>query len=227
MRILYRCRKINFANVKYGILYNWYVATDSRNIAPAGWHVPTYQEMITLRNYLDPINITEPALYTNNAGGFMKETGTTYWKTPNTDATNTTGFNGRGSGFRANTGVFQLFNENTGFWNTKEIFNQGGCGFLNYYNSAFYTNSNIYALKLTGQAIRLLKDDSIDTGTMVDNDGYVYLTVKIGSQVWMAANLKTTKYRNGDIIPEVTDQTAWAALTTGALCAYDNDWSNV
>jgi len=39
--------------------------------------------------------------------------------------------------------------------------------------------------------------------------------------------LAETKYRDGSLIPEVTDNTAWAALTTGALCAYDNDWNNV
>lgn len=45
----------------------------------------------------------------------------------------------------------------------------------------------------------------------------------IGTQVWKRCNLSVTKYRNGDTIPQVTDPTAWANLTTGAWCYYDND----
>lgn len=56
-----------------------------------------------------------------------------------------------------------------------------------------------------------------------DNDGNNYTTVQIGTQVWMAENLKTTKYRNGDAIPNVTDQMAWFNLTTGAYCNSNND----
>lgn len=61
--------------------------------------------------------------------------------------------------------------------------------------------------------------------TVVDFDGNVYHTVKIGSQVWMVENLKVTHYRNGDLIPEVTSDTGWYQLTSGAYCNYDNDTS--
>jgi uncharacterized protein (TIGR02145 family) len=72
------------------------------------------------------------------------------------------------------------------------------------------------------------KDDPVDseTGTVTDADGNVYKTVKIGTQTWMAENLKTTKYRNGDAIPEVTGNTEWGTLTTGAYCNYDNNAAN-
>lgn len=66
-----------------------------------------------------------------------------------------------------------------------------------------------------------------ETSTMTDQDGNVYQTVKIGDQWWMAQNLKVTHYRNGDVIPNVTDNTEWANLNTGAYCVYDNDESNV
>lgn len=46
---------------------------------------------------------------------------------------------------------------------------------------------------------------------------------KNGTQKWASANLSVTRYRNGDIIPEVQDPAAWAALTTGAWCWYNND----
>ena len=48
-------------------------------------------------------------------------------------------------------------------------------------------------------------------------------TVTICSQIWMTKNLDVSNYRNGDPIPNVTDPTAWAALTTGAWCWYNND----
>lgn len=63
--------------------------------------------------------------------------------------------------------------------------------------------------------------------TLTDIDGNTYQTVKIGSQWWMAENLRVTRYRNGDPIPNVTDNTDWANLTTGAYCNYDNNESNV
>ena len=59
-------------------------------------------------------------------------------------------------------------------------------------------------------------------GTMTDQDGNVYKTIHINGQTWMAENLRTTKYRNGDPIPKISDNTAWASLTTGAYCNYNN-----
>lgn len=64
-------------------------------------------------------------------------------------------------------------------------------------------------------------------GTITDIDGNTYQTVKIGNQWWMAENLKSTHYRNGDPIPNVTDGATWEGLTTGAYCEYNNDINNV
>jgi uncharacterized protein (TIGR02145 family) len=59
-------------------------------------------------------------------------------------------------------------------------------------------------------------------GTLTDVDGNEYKTIVIGTQTWMAENLRTTKFHNGDLIPEVKDNTAWANLTSGAYCNYYN-----
>ena len=60
-----------------------------------------------------------------------------------------------------------------------------------------------------------------------DIDGNVYEIVKIGNQVWMAENLKVTHYRNGDPIPNITTNSEWTNLITGAYCDYANDADNV
>ncbi len=62
-------------------------------------------------------------------------------------------------------------------------------------------------------------------GTVTDIDGNVYQTIQIGDQEWMAENLKVTHYRNGDPIPNVTNDDDWSDLTTGAYVWYDNDIS--
>ncbi|MBK7629084.1 MAG: DUF1566 domain-containing protein [Bacteroidales bacterium] len=60
-------------------------------------------------------------------------------------------------------------------------------------------------------------------GTVTDIDGNVYNTVTIGTQIWMKENLKTTRYRDGSIIPYEPDKTLWYALSSGAYCWYNND----
>ena len=72
----------------------------------------------------------------------------------------------------------------------------------------------------------ILENDECPTSsceTVTDIDGNVYQTVQIGDQCWMAENLKVTKYRNGDPIPNVTDDMEWGILTSGAYGDYNND----
>ena len=76
------------------------------------------------------------------------------------------------------------------------------------------------------QQLSVTEDSGGETGTVIDREGNVYKTIKIGDQWWMAENLKVTTYRNGDPIPHVTDNGEWSDLRTGAWCAYDNDPAN-
>jgi len=89
----------------YGRLYNYYAVLDSRNICPKGFHLPTNEEWLTLETTLGGNNL---------AGGEMKEAGTTHWNSPNTAATNSSGFTALpggnlGSGRFADLGNYAYF----------------------------------------------------------------------------------------------------------------------
>ncbi len=66
-------------------------------------------------------------------------------------------------------------------------------------------------------------DDGTPTDAVKDIDGTVYAKVAIGDQVWMKANLKTTKYNDGTAIPLVNDNSSWSNLATPGYCWYDNN----
>jgi uncharacterized protein (TIGR02145 family) len=80
----------------YGTLYNWY-AVNTGKLCPTGWHVPTDAEWKTLISYLGGESL---------AGGKLKETGTDHWISPNTGATNETGFTARAGGERDMSAIF-------------------------------------------------------------------------------------------------------------------------
>jgi uncharacterized protein (TIGR02145 family) len=91
----------------YGKLYNWYAVNDTRKIAPKGWHVPTSQEWTTLIDYLGGSTL---------AGGKLKQTGTSRWASPNTAATNETGFSALPGGWRNYEGVSLTPGTQAGWW---------------------------------------------------------------------------------------------------------------
>jgi uncharacterized protein (TIGR02145 family) len=90
-----------------------------------------------------------------------------------------------------------------------------------------------FALNVGGQSCTLSRAVDSAGGGIVSNPGagvtfggYTYATVVLGNgQEWMAENLRTTTYANGDPIPNVSDNTAWTQLTTGAWAHYDNNAS--
>jgi len=98
---------------------------------------------------------------------------------------------------------------------------------VTYYVKAYATNSkgtgygNEISFKTSENDI--IFNPNLTYGSLTDIDGNVYKTIQIGTQVWMAENLKTTKYKDGTSIQNITDNTTWRNLTTPAFCYYNND----
>ena len=91
----------------YGKLYNWYAVNDPRGLAPADYHIPSDAEWNTLITFLGGRDV---------AGGKMKATGTSLWTSPNTDATNSSGFTGLPGRLRFYDGSFSYSDYNDGYW---------------------------------------------------------------------------------------------------------------
>jgi len=81
----------------------------------------------------------------------------------------------------------------------------------------------LFCLFLANSCEKDDEKDPVPSDVVADSDGNVYRTVTVGDQVWLAENLKTTKYNDGTDIPLVTDNNEWKALTTAAFCWYNND----
>jgi len=269
----------------YGHLYNWYAVNDSRKIAPVGWHIPSESELTTLTDFLGGESV---------AGGKLKNTGTTNWLSPNTGATNASGFSALPGGYRGDNGSFNDLGSMFSIWSSTESSASNGWGRLlvssggqvlhenwtknlgfsvrclqNYApiltttvvsgitTTTASTGGNVTAdggetltacgvcwdtnpaptislntktiqTGATGAFVSEMTDltpstkyyirayatsalgtsygDEVsfttkgETGTLTDIDGNVYATVKIGTQTWMAENLRTTKYRDGSEI---------------------------
>jgi uncharacterized protein (TIGR02145 family) len=107
----------------YGKLYNWYAVAGVHNtaslndasirkqLAPNGWHIPSDAEWTTLTTFLGGVSV---------AGGKMKETGTSHWSSPNTAATNSSGFTGLPGGLRNQIGLHQNINGSGYWWSSSE-----------------------------------------------------------------------------------------------------------
>ena len=95
----------------YGRLYTWFAATDSRNVCPVGWHVPSDAEWQTLIDFLGGDKAAQ---------GKLKEAGTTHWHSPNTDATNESGFTALPGGNRFNNEPFAGLGYGSHWWTTTE-----------------------------------------------------------------------------------------------------------
>ena len=130
----------------YGALYNW-KATQGDSLCPIGWHVPTDAEWTTLTTYLGGPSV---------AGGKIKATGTTYWNSPNTDATNETGFSGLPGGYRLIDGSFNEIKVYAVFWSaTEDASNSAWNRILYYGNGGVFRGT---ASESVGASVRCLKN---------------------------------------------------------------------
>jgi uncharacterized protein (TIGR02145 family) len=137
----------NESNVgTYGRYYTWYAVIDSRNICPAGWHVPNNVEFSTLMSNLGGDDI---------AGKKLKETGTTHWFSPNTDATNESGFTALPGGYRGYEGSYNFIGYTGYFWSTAEFDTNNAWYRGVYYNGAY--DHNLSNSKKVGFAVRCIK----------------------------------------------------------------------
>jgi len=131
---------------KYGKLYNWHAVNDPRGIAPEGWHVPTNDEWTTLENFLGGSSV---------AGGKMKEV-SSLWRSPNTDATNESGFSGLPGGNRYVAGPFYFVGESGSWWSsTEESMEDAWNSHMNYGDGSFSRNHDE---KERGLSVRCIKD---------------------------------------------------------------------
>lgn len=87
--------------------------------------------------------------------------------------------------------------------------------------TAYQAQSGIY--NAHSISANFVVTDASTAETITDVDGNVYRTVKIGNQVWMMENLRTTHYRDGTIIQNVTGNSDWAMQSNGAYCNYNNN----
>jgi uncharacterized protein (TIGR02145 family) len=94
-----------------------------------------------------------------------------------------------------------------------------------YYARAYGTNSDgtVYGNDYVFSTLNQLY---VNGSSLIDIDLNNYQTVVINGKQWMKGNLNVSKYKNGDVIPEVTDIAVWDDLTTGAWCYYENTTPN-
>ena len=148
---------------KYGRLYTWYAATDSRGIAPAGWHVPTDAEWTILENYLIANGYNYDGTTTGNKIA-KALAATTDWNTytgtgaPGADLTknNSSGFTALPGGYRGGDGTFGSVGD-YGYWWSSTEGNASGAWlrYLNYGNGSLFRSN--YS-RSYGFSVRCLRD---------------------------------------------------------------------
>ncbi len=147
----------------YGRLYNWFAVNDERGLCPDNWHVPSDDEFKSLEMYLgmSESEANGEGLRGTDEGGKLKEEGNEHWNSPNTGATNETGFTALPGGNRryetyTNQEIFCCLNRYGFFWSSSEVYT------VNAWYRVFsfdYSESNRYHLSKTNAfSIRCVED---------------------------------------------------------------------
>ncbi|MFO0452137.1 MAG: fibrobacter succinogenes major paralogous domain-containing protein [Pseudomonadota bacterium] len=144
----------------YGVLYNWNAAMDSRSLCPSGWHVPSDDEWGQLTLFLDPTADTtcESCVHSSTAGGKLKSTGIQHWQTPNSLASNESGFSGMPGGYLSSTFYFSDLTELGLWWSSTEPALNSNYA-IN--RTLYFDSANIgeyYSSKGFGLCVRCIKD---------------------------------------------------------------------
>ena len=128
----------------YGVLYNW---TAAQSACPSGWHLPSDAEWTTFTNDLGGASV---------AGGKLKEAGTAHWNSPNTGATNESGFTALPGGYRSDSGGFYGIGLYGDWWSSTEYLTS-----IAWYRLLLYNTSGVYRAsgsKELGFSVRCLRD---------------------------------------------------------------------
>jgi len=140
----------------YGKLYNWYAVQAIAANPPAGWRVPTQADFTQLANYLGGTAV---------AGGKLKKEGLAYWSSPNTGATNESGFSAIGAGYRTIAGEFADLSYSSRMWSSAS--NRLGIG----YNSLVITIDSVASG--FGYNIRLIRNEPVGASERTIETGYI------------------------------------------------------
>ncbi|MBI5010765.1 MAG: hypothetical protein HZB98_14215 [Bacteroidia bacterium] len=134
------------SNITYGALYNWY-AVSSGKLCPSGWHIPSDEEWTTLTTFTGG---------TETAGNKLKEKGTLHWTSPNSGATNSSGFTALPGGYRYYSGAYNA-GKRYGFWWTSTESNSLSAFARDLYYGYAYIDK-ISSDKRSGASVRCVKD---------------------------------------------------------------------
>jgi len=231
----------------YGALYNWFAVEESANQGGfvTGFHVPSDAEWTVLTDYIQA-EITADRLPDVGIGNILKscrqvnspldgDCDTEVHPRWNEDADY--GNYGRNSvklsvlpgGYRFNT--FEDIGLYGEWWGSERdtTFSWSRWIYFNYFK--FDRGYNDKVMGLSARCLRTTaltsEESALADGTIIntvqDFNGNYYEVVKIGTQAWLAQNIRCTNYANGEPIPNVTDDTKWSELTTHAYCWYNND----
>lgn len=194
----------------FGKLYNGYAANQE---LINGWRIPTLPD---LHEIASAIGYPFDSGLESQGGGLLKETTEMYWDSPNTGATNQFGLSIIGSGVRENN-----------FFGKKEICKIWCAENLTLFFYKDYSSMTVYGDEaMRGASIRLVKSVSEVVKIpkfITDFDGNSYPVIRIGNVLITTSDYRATRYANGNLIPNITDNTEWAAITTGAYCTYNNE----
>jgi hypothetical protein len=203
----------------YGYLYNWFAVDDARGLAnpdggtgltaPNEWRVPSDTDWDTLTTFAGGSSVAGGKLKSNLNG-----TPPTYYGwLGNGGGTDDYNFSGLPGGYRDNNGSFNNIGTNGYWWSSTEASTN-----VAWFRGLDYSLGSVVRLdyyKTNGMSVRLVREatagellltdgDTSDTSSLdpyTGNDGKTYVTVKIDSQIWLAQNLRETKYNdNSDII---------------------------